>query len=79
MLTLPEPTLNVPPTATEFGILVTKISWINPPAAPIVILFASPTLSVFTPTLNESVRLTIELLNPDTETASLSFNSMNGK
>ena len=79
LLTLPEPTLNEPPIETEFGICVTNISWIKPPAEPIVIAFASPILLVVTPILNESVRLTIELLNPDIETASLSFNSMNGK
>ena len=46
------------------------MSCIKPLAAPTVILLASPILSVLIPILNESVRLTIELLNPDIETAS---------
>ena len=54
------------------------MSCIKPLAAPIVILFARPILSVLIPILNESVKLTIELLNPDIETASWLFNSMNG-
>ena len=55
------------------------MSCIKPPAAPTVIVFASPIVSVLTPTLNESVKLTIELLKPDIETEVWSFNSMNGK
>ena len=33
---------------------------------------------MLTPTINEFVRWTIELLNPEIETVSLSFNSMKG-
>ena len=75
----PEPTLNDPPTATELGIEVTKISWITPLALPTFIVCASPILSVLIPTLNVFVKLTIELLNPDTDIASWSFNSTNGR
>ena len=77
--TFPEPIFIEPPIATLLGILLTKISWIRPPADPTDIVFESPTLSVDTPTLNESVRLTIELLKPDIEINDWSFNSINGK
>ena len=43
------------------------------------IVFANPIVSVFTPTLKESVKLTIFLLNPDITTLSWSFNSIRGK
>ena len=75
----PEPTLNEPPIAIVFGISVTKISWIKPLAAPTVIDFARPIVSVLTPTLNELVKFTIELLKPDIETEVWSFNSIKGK
>ena len=68
-----------PPIETFVGILERWISWIKPFAAPIVIVFARPTLSVVTPTLNESVKLTIELLNPEIDTNDWLFNSINGK
>ena len=55
------------------------MSWINPLEDPIVIVLASPIVSVLTPILNESVKLTIELLNPDIETEVWSFNSIKGK
>ena len=77
--TFPEPIFIEPPIATLDGILFTWISWIKPFAAPIVIVFASPTESVPTPTLNELVKFTIELLNPDMDTDVWSFNSINGK
>ena len=75
----PEPTLNEPPIATELGIEVTKISCITPLALPTFIVCASPTVTVLTPTLKVFVKFTIELLNPDTDIASWSFNSTKGK
>ena len=44
-----------------------------------VIDCAKPILLVLIPTEKESVRFTIELLSPDTDITSLSFNSINGK
>ena len=43
------------------------------------ISFANFIVSVFTPTLKESVKLTICLLSPDIATVSWSFNSIKGK
>ena len=75
----PEPTLNEPPIAIVFGISVTYMSCINPFIAPSVIVFASPTLKVETPTVNESVKFLIDVLKPDIDTDVLSFNSIKGK
>ena len=55
------------------------MSWIIPLPLPIAIVLARPILSVLTPTLNASVRLTIDVLKPDIETTFWSFNSKNGK
>ena len=51
------------------------------PAALLLTAIVLPKLivSVFTPTLNESVRLIIFVLNPDITTLSWLFNSIYGK
>ena len=51
----------------------------KPALLPTVIDAANTVDSVDTPTLNESVRLVIFVLNPDIETESSLFNSINGK
>ena len=78
-LVFPEPTLIEPPIDTEPGISVNIISWTRPAELPTVILDARLTLLVETPTLNIFVKFLIFVLKPDIDTASWSFNSMNGK
>ena len=75
---LPTPILIVPPTDTVFGILLTKISWTIPFKLPTVIDLPNETVSVFTPTVNESVKFGIDVVNPEINTESLSFNSRKG-
>ena len=55
------------------------MSCINPLFEPTVIDLARPMVSVLTPTVKLSVKLTIELVNPDMFTVVSSFNSINGK
>ena len=74
----PDPIRIEPPTDIVLGIAVRRISWTNPLALPTVISADKLVKSVLTPTLNESVRFVILVLNPDIWTASWLFNSMNG-
>ena len=76
---LPEPTLKELPILTVSGIDLTEISWTNPATLPDVIASDNCVLDVLTPTLKASVRFVIFVLKPDIDTASWSFNSMNGK
>ena len=75
----PEPTLNELPMLIVLGIDLTEISWTNPATLPMVIASDNCVLSVLTPTLKAFVKFVILVLKPDIETASWSFNSINGK
>ena len=77
-LVLPDPTLIDPPTEIVLGIWVNVISWTRPAELPTVMLAAKLTLFVDTPTLKESVKFLILVLNPDIDTASWSLISMKG-
>ena len=62
-----EPILRDPPIATVFGISVTKISSILPLTFPSVMVFPKPVVSVAIPTLNDPVKLTIDVLKSEIE------------
>ena len=76
---LPTPILIEPPIETVLGILFTKISWTTPFRLPTVIDLPNETVSVLTPTVNESVNFGIEVVSPEMNTESLSFNSRKGR
>ena len=78
-LLFPSPILNDPPIEMLFGISLTNISSTTPFTLPTFIDFANPTDAVDNPALNDPVKLTIVVLNPETTTASWLSISMNGR